>query len=170
MCRIAVHLTETSMQVKQLVLQTDIHPQPVHLNRNYNTNHDKFDNNVDTRDNFWRNKNKNNNSNNYNITKNNNNTNNTSNKSELSQAGGGYGDYGDNTCGVNKYRATLVNILQRWDKIARDNNITYFLTYGSLLGSWRDGDQIPYDTDMDVYVMSSENEKINGLKDDRTFR
>ena len=65
-------------------------------------------------------------------------------------------DYGDSTCKTTKKRInkekTLVKILRIWKAITVRYNITYFLTYGSLLGAVRNSDFIPWDGDIDVMV------------------
>ena len=43
------------------------------------------------------------------------------------------------------------------------------LTYGSLLGAWRNGDKMPWDTDIDIYTDAMDNAKMNAIKDDRGF-
>merc|ERR1712136_362674 len=62
--------------------------------------------------------------------------------------------YGNGTCAVCHSQTRLREILQRWVEMARHHNITYMLTYGSLLGAHRNGDVIPWDTDIDVYIES----------------
>lgn len=78
--------------------------------------------------------------------------------------------YGDNTCPDNPNRAILLEIFQRWVKLAAQNNITYFITTGTLLGAWRNEDIIPYDRDVDVLIDARDDEKVEAIKDNRTFR
>lgn len=59
----------------------------------------------------------------------------------------GFSGYGDGSCSVNKDRKQWQKIFSRWVEIAKEKNIRYFLSAGSLLGAWRDGDVIPYDDD-----------------------
>ena len=49
-------------------------------------------------------------------------------------------------------RKDFYEILQHSIQISKQNNIEYILAYGSLLGAMRDGDAIPYDSDIDVLV------------------
>ena len=44
------------------------------------------------------------------------------------------------------------------------------LACGSLLGAWRDGDVIPWDTDLDVFTMDWDNIKLDSIQDKRNFR
>ena len=78
-----------------------------------------------------------------------------------------YFDYGDNTCGDNPNRNILTKIFKRWIEIATKNNITYFLTCGTLLGAWRNADVIPYDTDLDIIIDGEDNVKLEAIKDSR---
>ena len=77
--------------------------------------------------------------------------------------------YGDNTCGDNPNRDVLHAIFKRWVEIAEINNITYFLTTGTLLGAWRNEDIIPYDRDIDVLIDGRDNVKLELIKDERNF-
>lgn len=77
--------------------------------------------------------------------------------------------YGDGTCHKRHSTARLKEILQRWIDIATRHNITYMLTYGSLLAAWRDGDVTPWDTDLDIYTMEWDNAKIDAIQDKRDF-
>lgn len=80
-----------------------------------------------------------------------------------------YADYGDDECIEVMNRRRLKEILLRWIDIATSRNITYMLTYGTLLGSWRNGEGIPYDTDLDIYIDPSEKNKLDEIKDKRDF-
>ena len=77
--------------------------------------------------------------------------------------------YGNGTCAVCHSKKRLSEILTRWDQIARQHNITYMLTYGSLLGSLRNDDVIPWDTDIDIYIESRDNHVLDSIQDPRTF-
>ena len=61
-----------------------------------------------------------------------------------------YADYGDGSCPENSYLGLLTDIFREWDSIAKQNNISYFLTCGSLLGAWRNETTVPKDTDLDT--------------------
>ena len=77
--------------------------------------------------------------------------------------------YGNGTCPVCHSKSRLRELLVRWDEMCRKHNITYMLTYGSLLGSLRNSDVIPWDTDLDVYIESRDNIKLSKLQDSRSF-
>ena len=78
--------------------------------------------------------------------------------------------YGDSTCGDNPHRLTLHRLFSHWVNMSSQNNVTYFLTCGSLLGAWRNSDIIPYDRDVDVLVPNTSSVKLERLKDRRNFR
>ena len=44
------------------------------------------------------------------------------------------------------------------------NNITYFLTYGSLIAATRDGKFVPWDTDIDIHTDMRDNVKLDAIK------
>ena len=50
----------------------------------------------------------------------------------------------------------LYYVLSEIDKICTNNNIHYYLAYGSVLGAVRDGGIIPWDPDADIYVPAQE--------------
>ena len=60
--------------------------------------------------------------------------------------------YGELGCPKNPDRKDFYEILRHWIQISKQNNIEYVLACGSLLGAMRDGDVIPYDSDVDVLV------------------
>ena len=64
-------------------------------------------------------------------------------------------------CKVNRYRGRLQKILNEWQKIVKRRNITeYFICYGSFLGFVRNGDIVPYDSDMDVCMFRHDYHKL----------
>ena len=64
-------------------------------------------------------------------------------------------------CKVNRYRGRLQKILSEWQKIVKRRNITqYFICFGSFLGSVRNGDIVPYDSDMDVCMFRHDYHKL----------
>ena len=64
----------------------------------------------------------------------------------------------------------LKEILARWIEIAERNDIPYMLTYGSLLAAWRDSEVVqPWDTDLDIYTMDWDNNKLNNIQNKRNF-
>ena len=77
--------------------------------------------------------------------------------------------YGDGTCSKRHSTTRLKEILGRWIDTATKHNITYMLTYGSLLAAWRDGNVTPWDTDLDIYTMEWDNAKLDAIQDKRGF-
>ena len=64
-------------------------------------------------------------------------------------------------CKVNRYRGRLQQVLAEWQKIVVRRNIDeYFICFGSFLGSKRNGDIVPYDSDMDVCMFRHEYHKL----------
>ena len=64
-------------------------------------------------------------------------------------------------CRVNRYRERLQKILHEWENIAKRRDITqYFICFGSFLGSVRNGDIVPYDSDMDVCMFRHDYHKL----------
>ena len=65
------------------------------------------------------------------------------------------------------YQEIVMKTLNEFHRICEKNEIHYQLAYGSLLGAIRDGGQIPWDYDSDVFVPFEEREKlIEALKRD----
>jgi hypothetical protein len=54
-------------------------------------------------------------------------------------------------------------------QVFEDNNIPFFLIFGTLLGAYRDQEFIPYDTDIDLGLFEKDNEKVTKLIDDGYF-
>lgn len=82
--------------------------------------------------------------------------------------GSKYSNYGDGSC-INSRRSALTEVLKYWVDFTEKHGITYYLAYGSLLGAWRDGDIVRYDSDIDVLVDESDNFKLDRLKDENDF-
>ena len=59
-----------------------------------------------------------------------------------------------------KLQYVLTEMLRQFDKICRDNDIDYFVCYGTELGAVRHKGFIPWDDDADVGMMRSEFEKL----------
>lgn len=65
------------------------------------------------------------------------------------------------------YQQAAIDTLNEFHRVCEKNNIPYQLAYGSLLGNVRDGGQIPWDYDIDVFVPYEErNNLIQALKKD----
>ena len=77
--------------------------------------------------------------------------------------------YGEEDCPDNPRREVLFELLRKWVEISKQNNIEYVLACGSLLGATRNGDIIPYDTDIDVLVNVNHFSIIEGLSERRNF-
>ena len=50
------------------------------------------------------------------------------------------------------FQNLAIETLKKFHQVCLQNNITYVLAYGSLLGAIRDNGQIPWDYDVDVFV------------------
>ena len=77
--------------------------------------------------------------------------------------------YGELGCPDNPWREDLHDLLRTWVRISKQNNIEYVLAYGSLLGAMRDGDVIPYDSDIDILVNVNYFSIIKSLSVERNF-
>lgn len=65
------------------------------------------------------------------------------------------------------YQQAAIDTLNEFHRVCEKNNIHYQLAYGSLLGAVRDGGQIPWDYDIDVFVPYEEKKHlIAALKKD----
>lgn len=80
-----------------------------------------------------------------------------------------FSDYGDKTCGDNPHKKRLKELFVKWSEIASQLNISYFISTGTLLGAWRNGDLIPYDTDVDVMISDRDNLKLEKIQNKRDF-
>ena len=53
---------------------------------------------------------------------------------------------------ADEMKAVCLNILIEVDKFCKENKLTYFLGYGSLLGAIRHNGYIPWDDDIDIVM------------------
>ena len=53
---------------------------------------------------------------------------------------------------LRKAQLRMFEMLTFLDKICKENNIEYFISFGTLLGAVRHGGFIPWDDDLDVYI------------------
>lgn len=57
-------------------------------------------------------------------------------------------------------RDTYISMLSYLDKYCTDNNLSYFLAYGSLLGAIRHKGFIPWDDDVDIFMPRKDYEEL----------
>lgn len=60
----------------------------------------------------------------------------------------------------------LLQTLDAFDHFCRDHNIRYFAAYGTALGAVRHQGFIPWDDDLDVYLLREDYERLLALRDD----
>lgn len=65
-----------------------------------------------------------------------------------------------------KKRAEQYRTMKMWDDLAKKYNITYFITCGTLLGSVRGKDLIPWDNDIDICILAEDHPKVEKLQKD----
>lgn len=81
-----------------------------------------------------------------------------------------YSGYGEiSSCKKNPNRFILAKLFEYWMKLAEKEKIEYFLTCGTLLGAYRNGDIIPHDTDMDILVNRNDFLKIKKHRTRKKF-
>ena len=66
---------------------------------------------------------------------------------------------GENTK-LRKAQLCMLDILIQFDKVCRNNNISYWLDGGTLLGAVRHQGFIPWDDDLDVCIQSKDYPKL----------
>ena len=54
---------------------------------------------------------------------------------------------------IDDMKEIQLELMDELDRVCREQGITYFLAYGSLLGAVRHGGFIPWDDDMDVVML-----------------
>ena len=59
-----------------------------------------------------------------------------------------------------EFKPILVDMLKTIDKFCSDNNLKYFLAYGTLLGAVRHKGFIPWDDDIDIIMPRSDYQKF----------
>ena len=63
-----------------------------------------------------------------------------------------------------KYKEILLNTMKRFIKLCEEHNINYFGSGGTVLGAVRHQGLIPWDDDIDVYMLRNDYEKFLSLK------
>lgn len=64
---------------------------------------------------------------------------------------------------LRKAQNRMTEMLIFLDKICKENDITYFIAFGTLLGAVRHGGFIPWDDDMDVYINDRDMKKLRKI-------
>lgn len=62
-----------------------------------------------------------------------------------------------------RFHRSCKELLELIDDVFRKEGITYWLTYGTLLGAYRDHDFIVHDYDLDIAVLGNDYERIKNL-------
>ena len=61
---------------------------------------------------------------------------------------------------IDDMKEIQLELMDELDRVCREQGITYFLAYGSLLGAVRHGGFIPWDDDMDVVMLRADYERL----------
>lgn len=69
-----------------------------------------------------------------------------------------------NKLSLDDLKSLELEILINFDTFCRNNNLTYFIAYGTLLGAVRHGEFIPWDDDVDVQMPRDDYEKFLTLR------
>lgn len=83
-------------------------------------------------------------------------------------------DFRNTYLSFKKYQKIVWDTLLEFDRVCRKHNIEYQLAFGTLLGAIRDGGQIPWDYDADVFIHYEDRLQFitaleNDLKDEYYF-
>jgi len=64
---------------------------------------------------------------------------------------------------LRKTQLRMLEMLAFLDKLCKQNNITYFIAFGTLLGAVRHGGFIPWDDDLDVYINPKDLKRLRSI-------
>ena len=68
---------------------------------------------------------------------------------------------------IDELRKIQMNILDELKRICNENGLTYYLGSGSLLGAVRHKGYIPWDDDIDIWMVREDYDKLMNLLKDR---
>lgn len=71
----------------------------------------------------------------------------------------------ENDTDLSRFHQIQLDILKELDRVCTANGLKYCLAYGSCLGAIRHKGFIPWDDDIDVYMLVSDFEKLQACKD-----
>lgn len=63
-----------------------------------------------------------------------------------------------------EYRVKLLETFAAFDRFCKENDIKYYAAYGTLIGAVRHKGMIPWDDDIDVYMLRADYDKFCSLK------
>jgi lipopolysaccharide cholinephosphotransferase len=69
-------------------------------------------------------------------------------------------EYNPEGSDLRRMQLKMLEILDVFDHICRKHNIHYWLACGTLLGARRHGGFIPWDDDLDVYILQTDYKKL----------
>ena len=67
---------------------------------------------------------------------------------------------------LKKTQAIALDLLVKFDKVCKKENLRYYLAYGTLLGAVRHKGFIPWDDDLDVVMMRDDFERFCSIYED----
>ncbi|MCI8352318.1 MAG: LicD family protein [Clostridia bacterium] len=70
---------------------------------------------------------------------------------------------------LEKLHSNLVEILDYVCKVCDENNLQYFIAYGTALGAYRHQGFIPWDDDVDIALPRNDYEKLLNLLKDSNY-